>query len=73
MAKLQTDSAWGRAYGKDAHSHHCCSTCFLLPYCMRVAAERLSVKADVVTDMVCIKMRDEKGGRAAAIARASTT
>ena len=28
------DSTWGGAYGKDACSHHCCSSCSSRPYCL---------------------------------------
>ena len=32
-ANVGTGSAWSRACGKDACSHHCCSTFSFLPYC----------------------------------------
>ena len=34
MADIQTGSAWGRAYGRDARSDPSCSTRSLLPYCV---------------------------------------
>ena len=55
---LRIGSAWSRACGKDARSHHCCSTFYLL----RVAVKWFSADADMAKDMVCSKVKKKKKG-----------
>ena len=45
MVNVQTGSSWGRAYGKDACSHHCCSY-VLFTAVLRVVKGMVFVKVE---------------------------